>query len=62
MLRISEIKTDQSVTLKLEGRLLGDWIDELESAYCRAATVTSVQLDLHGLIFADDAGSQRSAG
>lgn len=44
--------------LKLEGKLLADWVAELHEA-CRRARAESgrVQLDLSGLMFADVSGT-----
>jgi anti-anti-sigma regulatory factor len=58
MLRITEIRDDcVGPVLKLEGKLLGPWIDELHEA-CRLAGDNSVpvRLDLDGLSFVDAAG------
>ena len=51
--------SDLTRTLKLEGKLLGPWIGELESA-CRTTPVSPdrVRLDLHGLTFVDAEGAR----
>jgi hypothetical protein len=48
---------DLTRTLKLEGKLLGPWVGELESAY-RTSQVSPdrVRLDLLGLTFVDAEG------
>lgn len=59
MLRISTIQNEgTSVVLRLEGKLLEPWIDELQHA-CRAACerATSATLDLAGLSFVDTPGT-----
>jgi hypothetical protein len=50
---------DSTPTLKLEGKLLGPWVGELESA-CRRSLVPPdrVRLDLVGLTFADAEGAR----
>jgi hypothetical protein len=44
-------------TLKLEGKLLGPWVGEMESA-CRTSWIPAdrIRLDLHDLTFVDEAG------
>jgi hypothetical protein len=51
--------SDLTRTLKLEGKLLGPWIGELESA-CRTSQVSldRVRLDLFGLTFVDAEGAR----
>jgi hypothetical protein len=51
--------SDLTRTLKLEGKLLGPWIGELESA-CRTSPVSldRVRLDLRGLTFVDAEGAR----
>ncbi len=64
MLRITTTQLDQATrTFKLEGKLIGPWIVELESA-CRASPVSPdrLRLDLHGLIFVDAEGARFLAG
>lgn len=59
MLRISTIQNEgTSVVLRLEGKLLEPWIDELQHA-CRVACerTTSVTIDLAGLTFVDAPGA-----
>ncbi len=60
MLRITMTNGCQATsTLKLEGKLSGPWIGELESA-CRSSHVLPdrVRLDLHGLSFVDAEGAR----
>jgi hypothetical protein len=60
MLRIIRIAEDDSVeTLKLEGKLLGPWVDELREAYALATTRSRrTQLDLAALTFVDADGAE----
>jgi hypothetical protein len=66
MFRITRIADDEtSVTLRVEGRLVGRWIDELESECERCRVVRGrVNLDLSGVTFVDDRGIEalRSMG
>jgi hypothetical protein len=60
MLRITRSEgSDRTHTLKLQGKLLGPWIRELESA-CGTAQVPAdrVRLDLGDLTFVDAAGAR----
>jgi anti-anti-sigma regulatory factor len=51
--------SDLTSTLKLEGKLLGPWIGELESAYRRFMVHPNrVCLDLGGLTFVDAEGAR----
>ena len=59
MLRITTIQDDGTQrVLKLEGKLLAEWVGELKDA-CRTAVAEGcrVQLDLGGLSFVDVAGT-----
>lgn len=59
MLKITTLRCNGlACILKLEGRLMADWVDELH-ATCRAAGASSrlLGLDLSGLSFADQPGS-----
>jgi ABC-type transporter Mla MlaB component len=57
MLRITTIHENQHATLKLEGKLLEPWLDELRNACARAKDASGrVCLDLANLTFADAAG------
>ena len=58
MLRISAVPTDQAITLRLEGKLLRAWCDELRSAATAAlASGRPVRLDLQDLSFLDESGA-----
>ena len=58
MLKISQAgKTDHSVTLKLEGRVVGPWVGELRQV-CEALLTEerALKLDLADVTFADNDG------
>jgi len=59
MLRMSEERrANQSLTLRLEGRLVGPWVDELRQI-CEPllADETKLALDLAEVSFADEGGA-----
>jgi ABC-type transporter Mla MlaB component len=57
MLRITKQPIDEStVLLKLEGKLLAPWIEEMQRSLNESATC--INLDLSALTFADSAGIQ----
>jgi len=61
MLRITIADIGQSITLKLEGKLSGPWVEELE--HCWNSTVAThpnrcLALDLTGLLFVDAQGKK----
>ena len=57
MLRITPMRTEQGVTLRLEGKLLEAWVPEVAEA-CRTARLEGggVSLDLSRVTFMDAAG------
>jgi len=58
MLRVTEINnSDKCVTLYLEGRIIGQWVDDLLNR-CEAyiADRHNIILDLSGVCFVDDRG------
>ena len=60
MLRIIRLRTDDAaIVLKLEGKLLEPWIDELRRSIDLSSS--AVHLDLSALTFADAAGVQALA-
>ena len=62
MLRITNLRTDDAtIILKVEGKLLGPWIDELRRSLTSAGSSSTVKLDLSALTFADAAGAQALA-
>jgi outer membrane protein len=57
MLRITTTDSDQRVTLKLEGKLSGPWIEELERCWRSAPHLNKdLVVDLSGVTFVDAAG------
>lgn len=57
MLRITRQPIDETTILfKLEGKLLGPWIEEIQRSI--DGSVSSITLDLSDLTFADSAGIQ----
>ena len=60
MLRITRLDgPDGDGTLKLEGKLLEPWLEELEkSLEGSSARLTDIELDLSALSFADAAGAR----
>jgi hypothetical protein len=58
MLRIASVdRPGSGATLRLEGRVIGPWVDELGRA-CQGVLVTGspLSLDLHEVAFVDRAG------
>lgn len=56
MLKISEDKHgQQAITLRLEGRIIGPWVDELRNV-CESQARAGIKftLDLEEVVFADD--------
>jgi hypothetical protein len=60
MLRITTTNGDQATRIfKLEGKLLGPWVGELELSYSSSrVSPNRVLLDLHGLTFVDVEGTR----
>ena len=59
MLRISIDESEESVVLRLEGRLIAPWVAEVEQCWRRAFTDLRgrcVQVDLSAVNFVDSAG------
>lgn len=62
MLRINHVHVvvpDQAETLKLEGKLLGPWVEELRN-FCQSQAFSSncIYLDLSAVTFVDAAGAK----
>ena len=61
MLRITIDKNSRTTTLRIEGRLTGPWVDELERTW-RAVTpepaATHIAVDLTDVTFACEAGKR----
>jgi len=59
MLRITVQRNDNLVTLKLEGKLSGAWVDELERAWLTANDRTRpMHVDLSGVTFVGEGGKK----
>jgi hypothetical protein len=59
MLRISPIQTRQAVTLKLEGRLSGPWVEELRRCWASLAQdKVPVRINLRHVTFVDRPGRE----
>lgn len=59
MLRITVTRRPQGPTLVLEGRLCGDWVDEVSACWqglLATHTARSIRVDLDGVTFIDAAG------
>ena len=57
MLRIS-VTTAEGTAVRLEGRLVGPWVDELDTCWrrLRVAAERPIRIDLDGVTFVDAAG------
>jgi hypothetical protein len=61
MMKATQIQEGDQLTIRVEGRLLGPWVDELERSWSQAAAAhgaARVQVQLVGVSFIDDAGKQ----
>jgi anti-anti-sigma regulatory factor len=61
MLRITINETKDAMAIKLEGRIAGPWVAELDHAWAEAAphlASRELQLDLRDVTFADVKGKQ----
>lgn len=56
MMRISRGERDGVVVVRVEGKLLDAWLDELRAAIAAEPPRARLALDLSGLAFADAAG------
>lgn len=59
MLRITVLEDQMTQTIKLEGKIGGPWVEELERTWTSLAPSLGskkLQLDLRGVAFADDEG------
>lgn len=56
MLRITVSKESQHTTMRLEGRLVSAWVDELSACWghLRASATQPIRIDLDGLTYIDD--------
>jgi len=59
MLRVTIDKDTSLITLKLEGRIAGEWVDELERAWLEEAGRSNlIKVDLTGVTFVDEEGKK----
>lgn len=59
MLRITNIDRDASIRIvKLEGKLLQAWVNEVRSLFVGTATDSFARLDLSGVSYADRPGTE----
>jgi hypothetical protein len=60
VLRITVTTSDKKVVLKLEGRLVGPWVDELRKTVLLTTDAWSqpLEIDVFGLTYADDDGER----
>jgi ABC-type transporter Mla MlaB component len=61
MLRITTIEKSQIATLRLEGRLAGDWVGELERCWISIKNANhrkKLKLDLSDVEFVDERGEE----
>ena len=59
MLRITCDENDSKVVLKLEGRLVGPWVEELRMRVLQLRPMqVALEVDITDLSFADDEGEQ----
>jgi anti-anti-sigma regulatory factor len=59
MLRITIVKNQNATTLRVEGRLTGPWVDELERSWCAVASDPAdgrVAVDLTDVTFVGEDG------
>lgn len=57
MLRMTRTQSKQIVTFRLEGKLLGPWVDELAATIGVEPSLERVELDLTDLTFVDMPGA-----
>ena len=57
MLRVSVIPQVDSVTIKLEGKLLAPWCDELAAICRKAINGVPLRIDLYDVTYVDAAGT-----
>ena len=59
MLRITVHKDTSQIALKLEGRVAGEWVDELERVWLAEADLSKlIKVDLTGVTFVDEEGKK----
>ena len=59
MLKITIDRNRDPLTFKLEGRIAGEWVDELEQAWLEEVDVGKrIKIDLSGVTFVDEDGKK----
>jgi hypothetical protein len=58
MLRVTIDRDASLITFKLEGRLAGEWVDELERAWAETGQAKLIKVDLTGVMFVDEEGKK----
>jgi hypothetical protein len=58
MLRVSIDRDGSLITFKLEGKVAGEWVDELERAWLAADRSMLIKVDLTGVTFVDEEGKK----
>ena len=59
MLRVTIERHTSLITFKLEGRIAGEWVDELERAWLdEAGRSNLIEVDLTGVTFVDEQGKK----
>lgn len=59
MLRVTCRESASKIVLKLEGRLVGPWVEELRKTVLLMGTIPlSLEVDIDGLTFVDEKGEQ----
>lgn len=61
MMKVTQIQEGDQLMIRVEGRLSGPWVEELERSWSQAAAAQGaarIQVELAGVSFIDDAGKQ----
>ncbi|MBO0725545.1 MAG: hypothetical protein J2P52_08095 [Blastocatellia bacterium] len=59
MMRITQHRDGEAITLKIEGRLTGEWVDEMERCWNEVKNDTHLlRIDLTGVTCIDAAGRE----
>jgi hypothetical protein len=58
MLRVTPVKTKEGETVKLEGKLCGPWVEEVQRFWSASAASRSVRIDLEEVTYVDQKGKE----
>jgi outer membrane protein len=61
MMKATQLQQGERIVIRVEGRLAGPWVGELEQSWSQAAATrgsSAVQVELAGVSFVDEAGKQ----